>query len=126
MLNRALLVALITSSTAIAQTPIVLRENTAPNRVYSIRTQTDLAGTLTLPATKDKQAPKSVTVTGRSAVSYDERMLTTLADGSTRSLRIYRNVEFRRSIDDRVQESTIRPVVRRMVLLRLGTREVPF
>jgi len=126
MLNRALLFALIVSSNAIGETPLSLRENTAPNRAYSIRTQTDLAGTLTLPATKDKQAPKSVAVTGRSAVSYDERILPTLADGSARSLRIYRNVEFRRSIDDRPQESTIRPVVRRMVVLRRGTREVPF
>src|SRR5262245_4282404 len=99
MLKRALLVALIVSSNAIGQTPIVFQENTAPNRAYSIHSQTDLAGTLTLPATKEKQAPKSVTVTGRSAVSYDERMLPTLADGSSRTLRIYRIVEFRRSID---------------------------
>jgi hypothetical protein len=114
------------ASPARAQSPIVLRESIDTNRPYSVRTQTELAGALTLPPTKDKQSTGNVTVNGRSTVSYDERLLSSMPDGASRSIRIYRSADFRRTVADRAQESTIRPNVRRMVVLRRGTREVPF
>ncbi len=43
-----------------------------------------------------------------------------------KTLRIYRQVDFQRRIGDRPQEATIRPEVRRLVVLRLNHVEVPF
>src|SRR5262245_49173932 len=71
MLTRSFIIMFFISSNIIAQhPPIVLRESTVPGRCYHVHTQTDLAGTLTLPSTKDKQAAAPVTVTGKSTVSY--------------------------------------------------------
>lgn len=65
-------------------------------------------------------------VSGRSTLDYVERILPPLADGAARSIRLYRTSEFKRTVGDQPQESSIRPAVRRMVVLRLGTREAPF
>jgi hypothetical protein len=66
-------------------------------------------------------------VTGNSAIEYDERVLRANADGQVdRTVRLYRRIDFQRQVGDQPQESTIRPQVRRLVVLRRNNLEVPF
>ena len=65
-------------------------------------------------------------VRGSSLIDYDERVLTSKAGQGNKTLRVYRQVDFQRRIGDRPQEATIRPEVRRLVVLRLNHVEVPF
>ncbi len=121
---RQYLAALLITSPAFAQSPITLREAGGPGRIFSIQTRVEILGSLTVPAEKGKLT--TVSVSGRSSIAYDEKSLPSLPDGATRSLRQYRQAEFRRTMNERPQETTIRPFIRRMVVLRTGTREVPF
>jgi hypothetical protein len=109
---------------ASAQGQVGLSERVGP--AYTVRAAVDVTGTLTLPAEKGKAAPASLGVSGRSQIEYDERPLAPLADGSGRTIRKYRQADFRRVIGDKAQETTIRPDVRRMVVIRKGSREIPF
>jgi hypothetical protein len=118
------LCAVLIASPVVAQQPIALREQSSPDRVYAIQANVEVTGTLTLAAEKGKAS--SVGINGRSTIAYNEKLLSPLADGAARSIRIYRQAEFRRTISGQAQESTIRAAVRRMVVLRSGTREVPF
>jgi hypothetical protein len=66
-------------------------------------------------------------VRGTSAVEYDERVLDVGQDNQVRkTVRLCRRTDFRRTVGDRPQESTLRPQVRRLVLLRQQNKEVPF
>jgi hypothetical protein len=86
-----------------------------------------LSGTLTLPLEKGQSQPKALTITGGSAIEYDERILSQAADGQVqKTARIYRRIDFQRQVGDKPQESTIRPEVRRLVVLRRKNVEVPF
>jgi hypothetical protein len=79
------------------------------------------------PPTGSPVTPKTLPVTGTSAIDYDERVLDAAADGQVqKTLRIFRRIDFQRRVGDRPQESTIRPSVHRMVLVRLKHTEVPF
>jgi hypothetical protein len=94
---------------------------------YHVSTRVELAGTLSLPAEKDGPTAKPLPVTGTSAIEYDERVLSRQTSGAVeKTARIYRRVEFQRKVGDRPQESTIRPAVRRLVVLRHKHVEVPF
>ena len=98
-----------------------------PDTTYSVQTHVDVTGKLTLPAEPGKPAPEPMTIKGTSAIDYDERLLTPLRDPARpRSLRTYRQAEFRRMVGKQAQEATLRHAVRRMVVLRVGTREFPF
>src|SRR5579871_2218454 len=112
---------------ASAEDPIRLREQFPAGYQYHVSSRVELSGTLTLPAEKDGQAPKSLGVTGQSAQEYDERVLALAGDGQVqKTARIYRRIEFQRKVGDQQQESTIRPAVRRLVVLRHKNQEVPF
>src|SRR5438093_13195687 len=80
-----------------------------------------------LPLDKEKGRSNELPVQGHSVLDYDERFLSVNKVGVVdKSLRLYRQVDFRRTIGDRPQEATIRPEVRRLVILRLNQVEVPF
>jgi len=94
---------------------------------YHVNTRVDLSGTLSLPAEKDKPAPKPLSVRGTSAIEYDERVLDVAQDGQVRkTARLCRRTDFRRTVGDRPQEHSLRPQVRRLILLRHQNKEVPF
>lgn len=110
-----------------AEEPVQLRERFPAGYEYHVSSRVDLSGTLTPPPEKDKPAPKPIAVRGSSAVEYDERILDAGADGQVRkTIRLCRRTDFRRTIGDRPQENSLRPVVRRLVLLRHQNKEVPF
>jgi hypothetical protein len=104
-----------------------LREEFPPGSQYHVSCRVEVAGTLTLPAQKEQAAPKPLAVIGSSAIEYDERVLERAADGRVqKTVRIYRRLEFARTVGGQPQQGTIRPGVRRLVLLRLENAEVPF
>jgi hypothetical protein len=110
-----------------ADTAVQLRENFAAGYQYHVSTRTELAGILSLPRDKNKPASQSLPVTGNSAIEYDERVLSVDKAGQTqKTARIFRRVEFQRKVGDRTQTSTVRPDVRRLVILRHNQAEVPF
>jgi hypothetical protein len=109
-----------------AEAPVQLREQFTAGYQYHVSTRTELSGTLSLPPEKG-QAPRSLPVTGSSAIEYDERVLTLDKDGQVqKTARIFRRIDFQRKVGDRSQHSTIRPGVRRLVILRHHQAEVPF
>jgi hypothetical protein len=110
-----------------AEEPVRLEERFPAGYQVHVSIRTELAGSLTLPAEKGKPVPKPLAVAGDSAIDYDERVLDVSADGQVRkTVRIYRRIDLQRKVGDRPQQSTVRPAVRRMVLLRRDNVGVPF
>jgi hypothetical protein len=129
MTARALLIlaALTSAQAAFAQAPVRLAEAFAPGYEYHVSSRVEITGSLTLPPEKAGEAAKKLAVTGKSAIEYDERVLAREQDGRVgKTARLYRRIDFQRNVGDQPQQSTLRPQVRRLVLLRLGQAEVPF
>src|SRR5947209_5672617 len=103
-----------------------LREAFQAGYQYHVSSRVELNGSLLLPAEGPGKEPKRLSVNGESAIEYDERVLNVDGNDVKKTARIYRRVDFRRKVGDRPQEATIRPAVRRLVLLRLRQVEVPF
>jgi hypothetical protein len=121
------LVGLVAPPTAGADEPVRLQEKFTAGYQYHVSSRVELSGSLTLSAEKDKPAPKPLTVTGSSAIDYDERVLTVESDGRVRkTVRVYRRIDLQRKVGDQPQENTLRAAVRRLVLLRNQNVEVPF
>lgn len=121
------LASLICSPAPAAEEAIPLRERFTTGYEYHVRTRVDLSGTLTLPPEKGKPASKPLSVRGTSAVEYEERVLDVEKNGQVRkTARLCRRTEFRRTVGDRPQENSLRPEVRRLVLLRHQNKEVPY
>ena len=109
-----------------AQEPVLLAERFVNGYEYRVQTRVDLTGDLNVPVDKDKP-PQKVKMTGRSTIDYDERVLVT--DGRAadqKTIRHYRNIDFRRTVADRPQEISLRPGVRRLVVMKKGHAKVPF
>ena len=93
---------------------------------YQVKMRVELSGTLIPPAVKGKPA-KPVKVQGESANDYDERILTVNASGEVmKTVRICQRLDFRRTLAGKPQQMSLRPAVRRLVVLRRGPTEVPF
>ncbi|MBY0523180.1 MAG: hypothetical protein K2R98_07265 [Gemmataceae bacterium] len=111
---------------ASAQEPVKLREQFPVGYQYHVSSRVEINGSLTLPPQKDKPASKPLTVTGTSAIEYDERILAAADGQAQKTLRIYRKMNFDRKVGDQPQQSALRPAVRRLVLIRHKNAEVPF
>lgn len=110
-----------------AEEAIRLQEAYSVGYQYHVSSRVEVSGRLTLPPEKGQAAPKSLPVTGESAIEYDERVLALTSGGDVeKAARIYRRMDFQRQVGERPQQSTLRPQVRRLVLLRLRQVEVPF
>ncbi|MFO0969639.1 MAG: hypothetical protein U0793_29120 [Gemmataceae bacterium] len=105
---------------------VLLEERFAPGDAYRVRCRVDIQGFLSLPPSKDSKSPASLSVTGLSAIDYDERILPPLKDAKERTVRLYRRMEFQRKVGDQPQETSLRPDVRRLVILRHNNFETPF
>ncbi len=121
------LATLLTSSSPVrADDPVRLREAFPADYQYRVSVRVELAGSLTVPDPKET-SPKPVRVTGQSAIEYDERVLTPGKNGGVeKTVRQYRRIEFQRSVGGQPQAGTLRPEVRRLVVLRQEQMEVPF
>jgi hypothetical protein len=107
------------------QEMIALVEKFEPGHVSKVEVGVKLTGKLALPAEKGK-TPQLVALTGASRVSYDERLLAPDEPGMLKTIRIYRDVEFLRTVGDATQDAGIRPSVRRMVVIKTDGRRAPF
>ena len=120
------LAALLPVASASGQETVRLKESLPAGLQYHVSSRADLAGSLTLPADKDGKS-KTLPVTGSSIIEYDERILDGDAKGPVeKTLRIYRQMDFKRTVGEQKQASSIRGEVRRMVLLKYKQSEVPF
>jgi hypothetical protein len=124
----ASLALLFAGASSFAQGPIQIREVVSAGTAYHVSTHVDLTGELTVPPEDGQKTSSKVSLVGRSFIEYDERVLDTGRPDrpGPRTLRIYRRVDLDRTVGDKPQDVTIRPAVRRMVILRTGHREVPF
>ena len=102
------------------QEPVLLREAFPEGYSYRVSCSTDFSGSLQVTARNAKgDQPKPLKVSGSSTIEYDERVLEAGRNGPVhKTLRLYRQIDFQRSVDGETQKSTIRPEVRRMVVLR--------
>jgi hypothetical protein len=107
-----------------AQDGSFLRETFAEGDRWHVIARTRLEGELQV--AQESGPAKTIKIQGESKIAYDERVLEAVAGQVQRSLRIYRAIDFQRTIADRPQENTLRPGVRRIVLLRSGSAKVPF
>jgi hypothetical protein len=104
------------------QQPVHLSEAFAPGYQYHVSCRVNIAGTLYVVDGKDKQ----LALTGSSAIEFDERVLTEKDKRVDKTIRVYRKLDFERKVGDHRQQSSLRPAVRRMVILRHNQFEVPF
>jgi hypothetical protein len=110
-----------------AQEPVRLREQFPPGYVYQVSSRVDLSGSLSLPPEKGQTAGRSLAVTGNSRIDYEERILTASADGQVqKTARVYRRMDFQRKVGTQQEQNSLRPAVRRLVVLRHNNIEVPF
>ena len=101
-------------------------ENFSKDAQYHVSCQVEITGVLAVPGAKDAN-PRSLKVTGKSSIKYDERLLSLNADRKVdRTVRFYRQLEFDRKVGDEEQQSKLRPAVHRLVILRHNQYEVPF
>jgi hypothetical protein len=102
-----------------AQQAMQLKETLQPGTLYAVSCKVEVTGTLTLPLEKGQTTPKSLKVSGTSALEYHERVLALTKDQQVdRTIRFYRKLEFQRKVGDQTQQSSLRPEVRRLVILR--------
>jgi hypothetical protein len=109
-----------------ADEPVRLRETFAPGYQYRVKVHLTGSGEMTLPPEKDKAPPETLHIVAKSAIEYDERVLDVTANDVRKTMRVYRNVEFHRTQGKMEHDNTIRPAVRRMVVMRVKNNEVPF
>ena len=97
---------------------VTLAESFKDGHTYKADVQVRLTGKLAIPSPEKGKPPQMVTLAGVSRLVYDERVLPTEEAGTTRTVRVYREAEFRRIIGSNNQEAGIRPSVRRMVVMK--------
>jgi hypothetical protein len=124
--SAAVCVALLGSVAATAAEPITLQERFTPGYQYEVRMRSDLSGTLTPPATKDRPNPIALDLRGDSAFEYTERVLAVEQGQVTRSARYYQRMELKRTVADKPQENKLRLDVRRLIVLRNKGLKAPF
>ena len=109
-----------------AQEAVMLRERFDPGHEYHVTTRVDLRGELTIPVDKDKPA-ELVKMTGRGSIDYGERVLTLEGNAAAKkTIRQYKSIDFRRQTGDRLQEISLRPEVKRIVVMKRPGAKVSF
>jgi hypothetical protein len=99
-----------------AQDSVLLADKPAVGDEYHVSVRVELAGKLTL---QGSNVAEPLRVSGQSRIDYDERVLELTSTGApARMSRIYQDVHFERAVGARPQQQTLRPAVRRMVLVR--------
>jgi hypothetical protein len=112
------------SSLATAQTQ--LRESFTSGHAYQVSSRVELGGTLTLPPEKGHSAGRNLSIAGKSAIEYEERILAATDGKVQKTARLYQRMDFERKVAGQHELSALRPAVRRLVILRRQNVEVPF
>jgi hypothetical protein len=111
---------------ATAEEPVTLAEKFEPGHLSKVEVSVKLTGKLAVPPTEKGKAPQLVPLSGVSRVVYEERVLPPDEPGMFKTVRAYREVEFRRTLGAAAQDAGIRPSVRRMVVIKSESRRAPF
>jgi hypothetical protein len=109
-----------------AEETVQLKELFPTDYQYHVSSRVTLAGQLTLPPPEKDRKPVTLPVKGSSAIEYDERVLEAKDNAVARTIRVYRQMEFDRKVGDQAQTNSLRPEVRRLVLLREKNFKGPF
>jgi hypothetical protein len=117
---------LLANGRASAEETLRLRELFPADYQYHVSTRVELSGQLTLPPPDKDKRSVPLSVTGGSAIEYDERVLEARDNIVSRTARLYRRIDFERKVGDQTQQTTLRPAVRRLVLLREKNFKGPF
>jgi hypothetical protein len=100
--------------------------NTRAESAYRVETSVQLRGWLLLPNGKGDER-QQMWLRGEGRVAYTERILRPLEKSQgIRAVRYYHEVLLRRTAGDHLQEATLRPQVRRLVLLAEHGQRAPF
>jgi hypothetical protein len=103
-----------------------LKESFQEGASYHVESSVRLQGRLSLPAQAQKES-QDIQFRGEGRIRYTERVLTPLEDGEAiRTVRLYQQVEMQRRVGEATQETTVRPHVRRLVLLAHRGKRAPF
>ena len=113
------------SGRAVAQ-EVTLAEPFKPGHTTKVEIQVKLTGKLALPSTEKGKPGQLVTVAGTSKLAYEERVLQPDDAALLKTVRAYRDVEFERTVGEAKQDAIVRPSVRRMVIIKSGSRKAPF
>ncbi|MFL5341249.1 MAG: hypothetical protein ACJ8F7_13965 [Gemmataceae bacterium] len=114
------------TAVAAAQEPLRLIEKFPVGYQYHVSSRFSGGGTLPVPAKKDRGTGQSLDMTGKSVAEYDERILDADAGGEVhKTLRIFRQVDLHKTLGKDEFPLTIRPAVRRMVVLPEPNRRMP-
>lgn len=114
------------------QEAVTLAEPYKHGHTTKVDVQVKLTGKLALPSTEKGKEAQLVPVVGASKLVYEERVLKPdddeLADDKAvlKTVRAYREVSFERTVGEVKQDAGIRPSVRRMILIKSGTKKAPF
>ncbi len=102
-----------------------LSETFSPGNRFRITSRTELSGTMQLISSPN--STKQLLIKGSSQIEFDETILA--LDSSfkvQKSIRDYRKAELNRNLDGDAQQSTLRPELRKIVILRKDSKKIPF
>ncbi len=122
----AVAVAVVCASQTLAQDAITLAEPFKPGHTTKVDVLVKVNGKLALPGRDKDKTPQLVPVVGTSKLTYEERLLQPEDAELLKTVRAYREVSFERTVADVKQDASIRPSVRRMVIIKAGERKAPF
>jgi hypothetical protein len=109
-----------------ADEPVRLIDQAPAGAEYRVVSASTISGELLTPIAKDKP-PERIKIAGRSSIDYVEKILAVDAkEADFKSLRVYEKIDFRKTAGDRTDESTLRPAVRRLVMMKKGAHKAPF
>jgi hypothetical protein len=121
-----LAVAILAFGGAAAAQEVALSEPFKAGHTTKVEIQVKVSGKLALPSTEKGNKGQLVEITGTSKLAYEERVLSPEDADTLKVVRAYRDVDFARTVGTAKQDAGIRPSVRRMVLIRTGTKKAPF
>ena len=106
--------------------PVRLVEKAPTGGEFRVVSVSTISGELQTPVAKDKP-PEKIKLSGRSTIDYVEKILPVEPkEADFKSLRVYEKIEFRKTAGDRTDETTVRPAVRRLVMMKRGASKAPF
>src|SRR5437763_14656166 len=104
-----------------------MSEPFAPGYQYHVSCRVNITGTLhAADAEGIPGKSKELAITGSSSIEFDERVLAEKDKRVDKTIRVYGKMDFERKVGLQHQQSSLRPAVRRMVILRHNQFEVPF
>lgn len=103
----------------------ILFEPSEPGTTYFVDCRVDLNGELQVPI-EEGGGTKKVKMKGTSGIQYDERILPSEGKVDGKTLRIYRRMEFDRTVGDVPQSASLRHEVSRLVVMKSGPAKMAF